>query len=228
MSSKSGPITPLTEPIKIVVAENYAISREGLCTLLRSKPGLQVVGHASNGQELLDLCAKLSPDIAIMQGKMMDMKNEQAASMIVNDCKHTKVIGLAPQLDRLSILEMIRGGVSGILLKSCSFNELLEAIDVVSFGGVHISPTIASVVLMDQPYSSNSEPAPDWSLLTKRETEILTMMASAKNTKEIASELDLSTNTVYVHRRNIMEKLNIKNSVELTKIAIREGITDIY
>lgn len=126
------------------------------------------------------------------------------------------------------MMDLLLAGASAYLLRNSDFAELIEAIETVCMGGLHLSPLVASLVIeeIQQPQSAGDDTA--WKLLTPRETQIVNLMLDAKTIKEIAGQLDLSPNTVYVHRRHLMEKLKVRSTADLTKKAIRNGIANLY
>lgn len=215
--------------IKIVLADDHKILREGICSLVKGYPDMEVIGEAADGRTVLKLVKDLSPDIVIMDITMPDLNGIDATRRITAEHPNVKVIALSMHYDKQFVSEIFRAGASGYLLKDCAFDELEHAIRIVIENKTYINPQIASLVvesLVNQSSAVNTG-TQSFSLLTQREKEVLQMIAEGNSTKQIASQLNVSAKTIESHRRQVMGKLNIRNVAELTKFAIREGITSI-
>lgn len=213
--------------IKVIIADDHKIMRDGLRTLLAKHAGITVVGEAEDGRETVQLAKKLSPDVVIMDIAMPDLNGIEATRKIVAEHPGVKVIALSMHSDRRFVSEMLKAGASAYLLKDCAFEELVTAIQSVMKNKPYLSPGITGVVI-EQYVRGRAKPgSPVFSPLSDREREVLHLMAEGKTTKEIASQLNLSIKTVETHRMNIMEKLDIHTIAELTKYAIREGLTSL-
>ncbi|MEN8263426.1 MAG: response regulator transcription factor [Nitrospirota bacterium] len=215
--------------IKIVLADDHKILREGICSLVKGFPDMEVIGEAADGRTVLKLVDDLSPDIVIMDISMPDLNGIDATRRITAGHPKVKVIALSMHYDKQFVSEIFKAGASGYLLKDCAFDELEHAIRVVVENKTYINPQIASLVvesLVNQPSAINTG-SQSFSLLTEREREVLQMIADGNSTKQIASKLNVSAKTIESHRRQVMGKLNIRNVAELTKFAIREGITSV-
>lgn len=213
--------------IRIILADDHKITREGLTTMLKGEPDMEVIGEAENGVSAIQLAKDLEPDIVIMDITMPDLNGIEATRQICAESGKTKVIGLSMHSDKRFVKGMFEAGASGYLLKDCAFEELLRALRIVAEGRFYLSPSVTSLVLEDflrQPGSSGYSKI---SLLTRREKEILQLIAEGRSTKAVAHDLNLSSKTVESHRRQIMEKLGIHNIAELTKLAIKEGLTSL-
>ena len=212
---------------RILLADDQRIMREGLRALLDGIPGMTVVAEADNGRSAVQLTQELRPDVVIMDVSMPDLNGIEATRQIVTARPETRVVALSIHSDRRFVLQMFRAGAAGYLLKDCAFEELTRAIRVVSDGQGYLSPGIAGVVvgeLVTSIYRDNTSQGP---ALTSREREVLQLTAEGKTTKEIANLLTVSVKTVETHRRQIMEKLRMNSVAELTKYAIREGLTSL-
>lgn len=210
--------------IKILVADDHKVMREGLRTLIEKQPGMEVIAEAENGRMALKLIKKLSPDIAIMDIAMPDLNGIEATRQIVAEAPGTKVIALSMHSDRQFVTRMMSAGASGYLLKDCAFEEVARAIRSVMARQIYLSPEIVSIVV--KAFLRRSEPSDSMlSVISPREREVLQLIAEGKTTKQIALRLHISAKTVDTHRRNIMDKLDIHSIAELTKYAIREGLT---
>lgn len=212
--------------ISLLLVDDHQMMREGLRHLLDSQDGLEVLAEAENGHKALKLARKLGPEVVVMDVDMPELNGIEATRRLVLEIPRTKVIGLSMHPDRQFVLGMLKAGASAYLLKDCAFSELVEAIRVVSRGGTYLTPEIADILVEEFHRPSHGEGRPT-SQLTSREREILQLIAEAKTSKEIAAQLNLSVKTVFAHRRNIMEKLKAKNLADLTRIAIRDGLTSL-
>lgn len=210
--------------IKVLVADDHKVVREGLRTLIEKQPGMEVIAEAENGRMALKLIKKLSPDIALMDIAMPDLNGIEATRQIVAEAPGTKVIALSMHSDRQFVTRMMSAGASGYLLKDCAFEEVARAIRSVMARQTYLSPEIVSIVV--KAFLRRSEPSDSMlSVISPREREVLQLIAEGKTTKQIALRLHISAKTVDTHRRNIMDKLDIHSIAELTKYAIREGLT---
>jgi DNA-binding NarL/FixJ family response regulator len=213
--------------IKILIADEHKIFREGLHALIDKEVGLEVVGEAGNGREVVELAQNFSPDIILMDITMPELNGIEATRKIISKNLSTKVIGLSFHSDRRFVLGMIKAGASGYLLKECTFEELVSAIHTVIKGKIYLSPSISNILVEEYINKVGEDKHPVFSKLTTREREILQLIAEGKGTKDIASQLHISIKTVETHRRNIKEKLGTKSIADMTKFAIREGITSL-
>jgi DNA-binding NarL/FixJ family response regulator len=212
--------------LKVLLSDDHKIVREGLKNLLYKNPAIEIVAESENGRETVELALKLHPDIVIMDITMPELNGIEAARQIVKNLPDTKVIALTMHSERQFVLEMLKAGASAYLLKDCAFDELLNAIAAVTTGKVYISPSIAHIVV-GSISSAEDSTANSFKLLTDREREILQLLSEGKSTKEIAYLLSISVKTVETYRQQVMNKLKIFNIAELTKYAIREGITSV-
>jgi DNA-binding NarL/FixJ family response regulator len=214
--------------VRIILAEDHRITREGLVNLLQERPDMQVVGEAENGREAVRLAEELSPDLVIMDVTMPDLNGIDATRIITTGSNHIKVIALSMYSDKQFVQGMIQAGASGYLLKDCAFEELVSAIQAVIHGDTYLSPGIAGIVVQDYLNKLTTDRSSAATVLTNREREVLQLIAEGNTTKEIAARLNVSVKTVETHRRQIMEKLGIFSIAELTKYAIREGLTSLH
>ena len=213
--------------IRILLADDHKIMREGLRSLLEKKPGIEVVGEAEDGRKTLQLARRLRPDVVIMDVSMPDMNGIEATRRVIAELPSVKVVALSIHSDRRFVAGMFSAGASGYLLKDCAFEELEHAIRTVARNRFYLNSAIAGIVVEDYVSRLGKTDSPAFSLLTAREREVLQLMAEGKTTKYIAHSLNVSVKTVETHRRQIMDKLNLNSVAELTKYAIREGITSI-
>jgi len=213
--------------IRVLLADDHKIVRDGLRTLVEKQTDMEVVGEAENGREAINLTSKMIPDVVIMDITMPNLNGMEATRQITREIPGVKVIALSMHSDRRFVSGMLKAGASGYLLKDCAFEELIRAIHSVVSDQTYLSPEITGVVVEDYlSESSTTEPSTS-SVLTPREREVLQLLAEGKSTKQIAESLGLSIKTIETHRRQIMNKLNIHSIAELTKYALREGLTSL-
>ncbi|MCX7965157.1 MAG: response regulator transcription factor [Syntrophorhabdaceae bacterium] len=213
--------------IKLILADDHKIVRDGLKALLEKQPDIKVIAEAADGITTVKLAKKLLPDVIIMDIGMKDLNGIDATKKIMEETKGIKVIALSMHSDKRFVIEMLKAGASGYLLKDSAFEELTIAINTVMSGQPYLSPKITDVVLKEYIHSMPKSEPSAFSTLTSREREVLQLIAEGKSTKEIASLLNISIKTVETHRQQIMEKLNIRSVAQLTKYAIREGLTSL-
>jgi len=210
--------------VKIIIADDHKIMRDGLRNMLDKETGMEVVAEAKNGREAVRLAEQLRPDILIMDITMDDLNGMDATRAIVAKELGTKIIALSMHADKRFVAGMFEAGAMGYLLKDCAYDELLQAVRQVLGGRTYLCSMISGVVIRDYiQRMRKNEP----SLLSPREKEILQLMAEGSTTKRIADQLKVSVKTVETHRQHVMEKLNIFSIAELTKYAIKEGITSL-
>lgn len=215
--------------IKVVLADDHQIVRHGLRSLLSAEPDIEVIGEADNGRAVIRLVQELSPQVVIMDISMPDLNGIEATRQILSDYSGVKVIALSMHSDSLFVLNMFKAGASGYLLKDCALEELVKAVRTVMNRKIYLSPSISDIVVKDfvigwSPEDSSSSA---YSILTAREREVLQLMAEGKTTNQIAESLCISVKTVEAHRKQLMTKLDIHSVAELTKYAIRQGLTTL-
>jgi DNA-binding NarL/FixJ family response regulator len=213
--------------IRVLLADDHKIIRDGLKTLIEKEAGMEVIAEADNGRKTVRLAQKLHPTVVIMDVTMPDMNGIDATRKIMEETPGVRVIGLSMHSDRRYVLGMLEAGACGYLLKDCAFEELATAIRNVAGGNTYLSPRIAEVVVQGYLDKTPGPSHGSGSVLTPREREVLQLLAEGMAAKEIASHLNVSVKTVETHRRNMMEKLNMRGIAELTKYAVREGLVSI-
>ncbi|HDL21013.1 MAG TPA: response regulator transcription factor [Nitrospirae bacterium] len=213
--------------LKMVLVDDHAIFREGLRCLIEKQPDIEVVGEAADGRKAIHVAKELRPDLVIMDVKMPVMNGIEATRQIVDKFSGVKVLALSMYSDTRFVLEMLRAGASGYLLKDSTFEELNRAIRTVVSNKIYLSPGIACIVVETLLSQQSSSDSLVFSLLTDREREVLQLLSEGNSTKQIALHLYVSVKTVESHRKNIMNKLDIHTVAELTKYAIREGLTSL-
>ncbi len=213
--------------IRILIADDHSITREGLKVMLNKMENFEVVAEAENGRLAISLTRKLLPDVVVMDINMPDLNGVDATRQIVAELPQTRIIALSMYSDRSYVKGMLKAGVSGYLLKNCAFEELADAIQTVMRYQTYLSPKISEIVRDEFVKMMGSNEPNTVELLTDKEREVLQLIAEGKKTKDIAELLHISVKTVEARRSKIMEKLNINNVAGLTKYAIREGLTSI-
>jgi len=213
--------------IRILLADDHKIMREGLRSLLEKKPDMEVVAEAEDGRMTVQLARKLRPDVVIMDVTMPDMNGIEATRRITAELSGVKVVALSIHSDRRFVAGMLTAGASGYLLKDCAFEELEQAIHAAAGNRVYLSNGIAGIVVEDYVNHLHKTESSVFFVLTAREREVLQLLAEGKTTKQIAFSLGRSIKTIETHRRRIMDKLNMYSIAELTKYAIREGLTNV-
>ena len=214
--------------IKIILADDHRLFRDMLSSLLSEQTGMEVVACANNGRETIKLVRLHKPDIVIMDITMPDLNGIDATSQIISESREIKVIGLSMHSDKRFITGMFKVGAKGYLDKDCAFKELTKAIFTVLKGKIYLSQKILDTLFsgdLNDNFLSTEHAA--YNSLSTREREILQLIAEGWPTKEIAFHLGVSPKTVDTHRHNIMDKLKINSIAELTKFAIREGLTSL-
>jgi DNA-binding NarL/FixJ family response regulator len=211
--------------VKILLVDDHKIVRDGLRAVLAREPGMKVVGEAADGREAIALTRRLRPTVVVMDVSMPDLNGIEATRQIVSESRNVKVVGLSMNADRRSVLAMLEAGAAGYLLKNAAAEDLIRALRAVVAGQTYLGPEIAGIVVEAMAQS----PQGDWrqSPLSAREREVLQLLAEGRTSKQIAAKLHVAVSTVETHRRQIMSKLKIRTIAELTKYAVREGITSL-
>jgi two-component system response regulator NreC len=210
--------------VRVLLVDDHAIVREGLEAILRTKAGYTVVGATNNGRDAVVLARRLQADVVIMDISMPGLNGIDATKQIVADLPNTKVICLSMHSDRRYVIAMFKAGASGYLLKDSASGELLQALTAVSHDQTYVGPAIAGAVVEAM---SSGQPDGRTACLTSREREVVQLLAEGCTSKEIASRLRIAALTAETYRRQIMNKLDLHTVAELTKFAIREGLTTI-
>jgi len=213
--------------IRILLADDHTIMQEGLRALLEKEPDMEVIAEARNGREAASLAVKFRPDVVILDISMPRLNGMDATAQIIAEVPETRILGLSMHSDEQFVSGMFRAGAAGYLLKDCAAEELCYAIRSVRQGGTYLSPPIASIVRDRYVRDLLELDDRDAVSLTPRERELVQLLAEGKTSKEAASHLNLSIRTIEAHRRQIMGKLGMSSVAQLTKYAIREGLTSV-
>ena len=213
--------------IRVLVADDHQIMRQGLKHLLETQKDMEVVGEAEDGSITLQLARELHPDVIVMDVKMPGVSGIDASRQVHSEFPDIKILGLSMYGDLRFVTNMLQSGASGYLLKDCAFEELAQAIRLAMTNKPYFSPEVADIIVKDYVSHTTGPESPSSSGLTSREMEVLHLLAEGKRNKEIADFLRIGVKTVDTHRLQIMRKLGFKSVVELTKYAIREGLTTL-
>ena len=213
---------------RILIVDDHRIMREGLRALIEKQGGMSVVGEAEDGRRAVELAIELTPDIVIMDVTMPNLNGIEATRQIRAALPETRVIALSMHSDQRFIKGMFDAGAKAYLLKEGAFDEMAQAIRAVRKGEAYLSVRLQDGVIQTFVVNSGAKGAtPNTSVLSAREREVLQLIAEGKSTKEIATILGVGIKTVETHRRQIMIKLQMGSVAELTKYAIRQGLTTL-
>lgn len=214
-------------PIRVVLADDHNILRAGLISLLKSSDKIEVIGEADNGRDTVALARKLEPDIIVMDVAMPDMNGVDATRKIAQLAPDVSVLALSGHSDGVYVKGMLEAGAKGYLLKDAAAEELVTALLTVAKGKIYVSPSVTDTLVGDYLQRVSGNVGPDGQALSPREREVLQLVAEGKSSSQIATTLHLSDRTVESHRKRIMDKLELRSIAELTKYAIRNGLTSI-
>jgi len=214
-------------PIRILIADDHAIVRDGLRRLLEADAFAEVVAEVGDGREAIRVARELRPDVVLMDVAMPESNGAEATRRILEDNPEIRVIALSMHTDRQYVSRMLQAGASGYVLKEGAFEELAEAVRCVRRGEAYLSPKIAGAVVRDYREKAALLDGQEAESLSPREREVLQLLAEGRSTKDIAATLHLSVKTVETHRKRMMDKLSLTSVAELTKFAIRQGLTSL-
>jgi len=213
--------------LRILLSDDHRIVREGLRNLLEKEPDMEVVGEAGDGRTTVRLARKLRPKVVVMDISMPDLNGIEATRQIITEVSGIKVLGLSMHSDKQFVVGMLRAGAAGYLLKECAFEELVQAIHCVVAHQTYLSPKVADLVRREYLSRLPETEFSTLSVLTVRERQVLQLVAEGKPTKYIASHLGVSVKTVETYRQHLTDKLGLHGIAELTKYAVREGLTSL-
>jgi DNA-binding NarL/FixJ family response regulator len=213
--------------IRILLADDHMIVREGMRSILEKENDMDVVAVADNGRMALQLAGELRPDVVVMDIAMPEMNGIEATRRLSGEMPGIRVLILSMHSARRFVVETLAAGAKGYLLKDCASEELVSGIRTVAADETYLSPKVADIIVRDYIKRLPESQQPDLAILSSREGEVLQLVAEGLNTKEIAFTLGISAKTVETHRQQIMKKLNLYSVAELTRYAIREGLTPL-
>jgi len=210
------------EPIKVLVVDDHPVWRDGIKNDLERSGVAEVVGQASDGGEAVELALELMPDVVLMDLQLPNLSGAEATRLIVDEAPHVKVLVLSASAEEADVLEAVKSGASGYLLKSSTSQEVRDAIGRVVTGDAVFTPSLAGLVLGEFRRIARDDPGEPG--LTERENDVLKLVAKGYSYKEIGEKLFISTKTVQNHVQNILTKLQLKRRYELMRYAIQKGL----
>lgn len=210
--------------IRVLIADDHAILREGVRALLALCDDIEVVGEAADGSEAIEACKRLEPDVVLLDINMPGLGGLEAAMTIRKEVPRTRILVLTQYDDREYVSRFLKLGVAGYVLKRTAGAELASAIRSAHRGGLVLDPEVARQALSEPPAAAAEVAADPYEALTPREKQVLRLVAEGRSNKEIAEELDISVKTAMSHREHVMEKLQLHSRTELIKFALRRGV----
>ena len=213
--------------IRVTVAEHDTLFREGICSLIGRHSNMKVVSEVRDGKIVMNKVRQSLPDVLIINTDMPDLNGIDLIREITAEFSNVKVIAMSSDIDLKFIMEIFKAGASGYLRKNCSHKDIKCAIDIVMENKTYLSGEAAALLVNNFAFPSNTSDISAFSSLTKREREIFRLISEGRSIKEIASHFNISIKTIESHRRKLLKKLNIPNTVAITKYAIREGLITV-
>ncbi|MCG6187233.1 MULTISPECIES: response regulator [Maribellus] len=209
--------------IKVLIADDHQLFREGLVNLLTSAPDIEVIGQAKDGKDAMEKTFQLKPDVVLIDIGMPQMNGIDATRQLKKELPDVKIIAVSMHSDRQYVKGILEAGADGYLLKNCTYHQLTDAIQSVFSGKKILSDDITDLVIKGYLEPAETE-ADGFSDLSEREVEILQLYAEGKSTREISEKLFISVKTVGTHKQHILEKLNLKNNADIIKFALKKGM----
>ncbi len=213
-------------PIRVLLADDHALVRQGFRRILEDEADIVVAGEASGGAEAIALHRRLQPDVVVMDLAMPEINGLHAAIEILRERPSARVLMLSMHSDEQYVRNALDAGVKGYILKSALETELTRAIRVIAGGGQFLSPELSALAIRGLRGADGGPPDDPYSRLSAREVQVLRLIALGKSTKEIAAILGLSANTVAVHRTNLMNTLGVHKAAELVLVAVKKGLVE--
>jgi two-component system, NarL family, response regulator NreC len=210
-----------------MLVDDHTVVRQGLRRILEADDGIQVVGEASDGRRAAEMAERLRPHVVVMDVSLPELNGIEATRQVVKRSEGTKVLILSMHLDEVCVRESLKAGARGYLVKDSEDLDLVKAVKMLGQGRSYFSPTVSQMLLegyVSDPAAPRTED--NLGLLTDREREVLQLIAEGKTNKEIAVRLDVSVNTVETHRKHTMEKLDLHNTAEVVRFALRKKIVE--
>jgi two-component system NarL family response regulator len=216
-----------TAAIRVLLVDDHAMFRETLCLLLKQDPAIEVVGELSDGTKITETVALLNPDVVVMDVNMPHVNGILATCTLLTQFPRVRVVALSGYGHKQFVMEMLDAGATAYVVKSSAGKELVHAIHSAAQGNTYLCPDAAATLIEVSRRGGTDNMHDKKRRLARRETEVLRLLAQGRSSPQIGESLHISTSTVDVHRRNIMNKLELRTVAELTKYAIRAGITSI-
>lgn len=210
--------------IRVLLADDHALLRQGLRALLEQEADIKVIAEVAGGRTVVQRSRELRPDVVVMDIGMPELNGIEATRRIRRENPGIRIVGLSMHTSQRMVVEMLRAGADGYVAKLSAFEEVVRAVRAVARGERYLGPLATTAVVEQAVNTGEGGEPPVFTLLTAREREVLQMIAEGRNTKEIGTTLGISPRTVEVHRKNLMDKLNLHSVAELTRFALREGL----
>lgn len=209
--------------LRIFLADDHAVVREGLKSLINSQPEMEVTGEADTGRTAWQQVKGCQPDVVVVDISMPDLNGVEVTERLKRDCPDVKVLALTVHEDTSYLRQLLQAGASGYLLKRAAAEELIRAIRVVATGGVYIDPALAGKIVEGYVRKQSSQVIPQDVSLSDRETEVLRLIARGHSNKEIANQLRISVRTVETYKTRLMEKLDLRSRADIVSYALQQG-----
>jgi len=209
--------------LRVFVADDHAVLRDGLKALVSAQPDMEIVGEADNGKTTYETAKELLPDVVLMDTSMPELNGVQATELLRRECPSIKILVLTAYKDKGYLDRLLKIGASGFILKLSAAEELIGAIRLVAGGGIYLDPQMADRITDGYVRSQFLKGEVRQRELTPREEEILRLIAQGYSNKEISSELKIAVKTVESHKANLMQKLELRNRTEIVRYAVRQG-----
>ena len=213
--------------MNVMIVDDHAIVRQGLRALIEKEPDMEVTVEAATGAEAIRLAREAGPDVIVMDISMPDINGIDATRSITKESPGTRVLALSMEADRRFVVEVLKAGANGYVLKDAAFAELATAIRAVAAGETYLPPRVTTLLIKEYLQRIPDEVPATYETLSQREREILQLIADGGNAKEIAFTFGVSVKTVENQRHSIMKKLDLFSIAELTKYAVRQGLTSL-
>lgn len=227
MTSQPISVEETREVLRVVLADDHAVVREGLKALVNAQPDMRVIGEAADGEEAWRVATELAPDVLVMDLSMPVLGGADATVRVRRDCPSVKILALTVHEERLYLTQLLRAGASGYVLKRAAGAELVRAVRTVAAGGTYIDPSIAGALVAGYLDAEEGVQPSAHEVLSEREREVLIGIARGFSNKEIAATLKLSVKTVETYKGRVAEKLGLRTRVDIVRYASRQGwLTD--
>jgi two-component system response regulator NreC len=221
------PVVVPSERTRVLLVDDQRMVREGLRALLSRKADLEIVGEAAVGSSAVDLVRDLAPDVVVMDIEMPGLNGVEATRRLKAHSERVRVVALSAHADESYVRPMLAAGASGYVLKATSHEDLLEAVRAARRGETYLSPGVARFAAAPVADATTIDPASAYAVLGSREREVVQLVAEGKTSAEMAQRMGISVRTVETHRRNVLKKLGLHGTAELTKYALRQGLTSL-
>jgi DNA-binding NarL/FixJ family response regulator len=213
--------------VTIALADDHSVVLEGLKALLATQPDFKLVGEATDGQEVTSLCERVQPDVLLLDLMMPGLNGLEVTRLVKQRAPQTRIVILSMHSDVAYVVEALRNGAQGYVLKSAQGHELAEAIRAVVEGRRYLSPPLSEDSVASYEARAKSAPPDPYETLTGREREVLQLVAEGKSNVEIGEKLSIGKRTVETHRASLMRKLGLRSQAEVIRFAVKRGIVSV-